>query len=210
MAIPYGFEKLPDGTVRLNAPQAEIVHRIYQRYIDGASLGAIANELEDDGIIAPSGNSRWSRSVVDKILSNGKYVPHVIPLELCIAAQFEKESRSNIQTNSDGAIQRKATRYNSQNVLSGLLVCAECGSNYRRITRPYGEIVWRCAERVEKGKNSVCKHSPAISDIAIKELICEELGLAELDELIVKQKIEQISIGKDKQINIVRTFEMNL
>nr|WP_279287533.1 zinc ribbon domain-containing protein [Flintibacter hominis] len=36
--------------------------------------------------------------------------------------------------------------------MSGLLVCAECGHNYRRITRPSGEIVWRCASRVEHGK----------------------------------------------------------
>ncbi len=160
--------------VTLDAAQAAVVQRIYQRYVGGASLGVIATELEANQITAPSGNLKWSRSVIDKILSNGKYVPYAIPMELFVAVQFEKGSRSNTQVNSEGSLQRKATRYNSQNVLSGLLVCAECGSNYRRITRLNGEIVWRCADRVENGKQSKCKYSPTIADITIKDLICKE------------------------------------
>lgn len=148
MAIPYGFEKMADGNIRMVASEIEVVQRIYQCYVDGASLGGITTELEAGHVIAPSGNVKWSRSVIDKILSNGKYVPYAIPIDLFVAAQFEKDSRTNTQINSDGSTQRKTTWYSSQNVLSGLLVCAECGSNYRRITRASGEIVWRCSDRV--------------------------------------------------------------
>ncbi len=210
MTLPYAFEKLPDGMVRLNAAQSAVVQRIYQRYVDGASLGVIATELKANQITAPSGNLKWSRSVIDKILSNGKYMPYAIPMELFVAVQFEKNSRSNTQVNSEGSLQRKATRYNSQNVLSGLLVCAECGSNYRRITRSNGEIVWRCADRVEKGIRSICKDSPTILDISMKALICTKLGLTEFDEQTVKEKVSQISIGSNNQIDIVRTYDMNL
>lgn len=49
--------------------------------------------------------------------------------------------------------QRKATRYNSQSVLSGLLFCAERVHSYRRIAKPSGKIVWRCAGWVEHGKS---------------------------------------------------------
>ena len=210
MTLPYAFEKLPDGMVRLNAAQTVVVQRIYQRYVDGASLGVIATGLEANQITAPSGNLKWSRSVIDKILSNGKYVPYAIPMELFIAVQFEKGSRSNTQVNSEGSLQRKTTRYNSQNVLSGLLVCAECGSNYRRITRSNGEIVWRCADRVEKGIRSICKHSPTVIDRSIKALICTKLGLTDFDEQTVKEKVSQILIGSNNQIDIVRTYDMNL
>lgn len=141
MVFPYGFEMLPDGKPQLNPVKVAVIQKIYQLYVDGASLSVIADELESTQTVAPSGKPKWSRSAIDKILSNGKYVPHVIPMQLFIAARFEKKSRSNIQINNDGSTQRKTTRYNSQNVLSGLLVCAECGSNYRRITRPGGEIV---------------------------------------------------------------------
>ncbi len=207
MALPYGFEKMPDGMVRMNALQIEVVQRTYQRYVDSASLGVIAAELEADQVVTPSGNSKWSRSVIDKILSNGKYVPYAIPMELFIAAQFEKDSRTNIQTNNDGSTQRKTTRYSSQNVLSGLLVCAECGSNYRRITRPSGEVVWRCADRVEKGKQSLCKHSPSITDIAAKDLVCKELGLAEFDEQAIRQDILQILIESTPEVSLTHALE---
>lgn len=206
MAIPYGFEKMASGNVRMVAPEIGVVQRIYQRYVDGASLGGIAAQLEADKVVAPSSKDKWSRSVIDKILSNGKYVPYAIPMELFVAVQFEKESRSNIQTNNDGSMQRKTTRYSSQNVLSGLLVCAECGSNYRRITRPSGEVVWRCADRVENGKQSVCKYSPTIADITLKMLICKELDLSEFDEQAVQKAISQISITSNEEIDITRHF----
>ena len=210
MAIPYGFKRMSDGNVQMINSEIEEVLKIYQRYVDGASLGAIAAELEASQVVAPSGNPKWSRSVIDKILSNGKYVPYAIPMEVFVAAQFEKEFRTNIQLNNDGSTQRKTTRYSSQNVLSGLLVCAECGSNYRRITRPNGEVVWRCADRTENGKHSFCKRSPAIADILIKNSICKELGLTEFDEQVVQNRISQILIANDAQIEIVCSLDMNL
>lgn len=185
MAIPYGFKEMSDGNVRMVSAEIEAVKRIYRLYLDGASLGGIADELEADQVVAPSGNAKWSRSVIDKILSNGKYVSYAIPMELFVATQFEKDARTNTQISSDGSTQRKTTRYSSQNVLSGLLVCAECGSNYRRITRPSGEVVWRCADRVEKGKLSACKYSPTIADVALKAFICKNLDLFEFDEQAV-------------------------
>ena len=90
MAILYGFKKMPDPTVQMVASQIEMVQRIFQRYVDGASLGTISTELEVNQIVSPSGNAKRSRSVIDKILSNGKYVHYAISMELFIAAQFEK------------------------------------------------------------------------------------------------------------------------
>lgn len=202
MAIPYGFEKMVDGNVRMVSSEIEVVQRIFKRYVDGASLGGITAELEADQVVAPSGNTKWSRSVINRILSNGKYVPYAIPMELFVAAQFEKDSRTNIQINSDGSTQRKTTRYSSQNVLSGLLVCAECGSIFRRITRANGEVVWRCADRVEKGKASSCRFSPTILDTDVRTLICKELALVSFDEQLINQKIEKILIGKNNYLKI--------
>ena len=93
---------------------------------------------------------------------------HIIDFGSFFMAQDEKGKRSNIDEDTG---KRKAARYSSQNVLSGLLDCEECGANYRRITRPSGEIVWRCANRVEHGKR-ICKHSPSILEECIKAELC--------------------------------------
>lgn len=57
-------------------------------------------------------------------------------------------------------------KYSGKYVLSGLLVCAECGSPYRRVLwMPDGErrYVWRCINRLEHGKR-ICKHSPTLEE----------------------------------------------
>ena len=117
---------------------------------------------------------------------------------MCIRDRIEKEKRSN--TDKDTG-KRKATRYSSQNVLSGLLVCLECGANYRRITRPSGEVVWRCANRVEHGKR-ICKHSPTLSEAQLKEDICRLLGMDSFNELKVEEFIKGIHVQENSTLEI--------
>jgi len=162
MRVPYGYQRSGNEII-VNPIQAMVVGQIYDLYLQGRSLGGIANELKAQGIHSPSGNAVWARAAVDKILVNGKYAPAIVPADKYWRAQIERERRTNID--DDG---RKAARYNSQNVLSGLLICGECGKNYRRITRPIGEVVWRCADKVENGKNALCKNSHTVSDMEIK------------------------------------------
>lgn len=93
---------------------------------------------------------------------------------------------------------RKATRNNSQNVLSGLLVCSDCGVNYRRITRASGEVVWRRADKVEKGKRSKCNNSYSLLESEVKSFICRELQLSSFDEAEIKAMIDYITISKNE------------
>lgn len=110
-------------------------------------------------IPSPKGKDRWTQPVISNILSNQTYIGYIVSFDDFFLVQGEKGRRSNIDEDTN---KQKATRYNSPSVLSGLLVCAECNHNYRRITRTSGEIVWRCANRVEYGKK-FCKHSPSIA-----------------------------------------------
>ena len=205
MKISYGFIADNSGRIAVNKVQAEVVQMIYSGYLAGNSLGVLANMLESKQILSPSGNTKWGRAAIDKLLSNSKYAPHIISLEQYTEVQFEKASRSNQQLNNDGTTQRKATRYNSQNVLSGLLVCAECGANYRRITRPSGEVVWRCANRVECGG---CTQSPSVAEQDIIHLICSELGMdtfecTEYKDSVVRQMIDTIRVMSAEKLPIV-------
>lgn len=157
MGVPYGYYTAPDGHVAIDQEKANIVRMIYQQYLSGMSLGGIADFLFKRAIPSPKGRERWTQPVLSNLLSNQKYIGYIISFDDFFWVQGEKSRRSNIDEDTH---QRKATRYNSQSVLSGLLVCAECGHNYRRITRPSGEIIWRCASRVEHGKSSASIRPP--------------------------------------------------
>ena len=182
----------------INEEKANTVRLIYRQYLSGMSLGRIANLLYLEHIPSPRGKERWTQAVISGILSNPKYIDAVIPFDEYFAVQFEKGKRS---LNDEYTGKRKATRYSSQSVLSGLLVCKECGCNYRRITRSSGEVVWRCANRVEHGKQ-FCKSSPTITEQEVITAICRTLRMAELDDQKVRNQIEKIVVGKSGTLNI--------
>jgi hypothetical protein len=191
MKIPYGFTADDTGRATVDKTHAQAIQIIYKEYLNGNSLGGLARMLKRRGILSPSGNTCWGRDAIDKLLSSSKYVPLIVSLELYTAVQFEKAARSNQELNNDGSTQRKATRYNSKNVLSGLLVCSECGANYRRITRAPGKVVWQCANRVERKS---CTQSLSIAEKDIIQLVCNELGMDTFDSEHVRDSLDQIQI----------------
>ena len=197
--FPYGFIALSEGF--LDIEKVENVRFIFDCYISGYSLRRICDLLQSKHIPSPTGQVRWSALTVSKLLSNIKYVPHIIDEEQYLSAQNEKQSRSNLDETIKA---RKTTRYSSLNVLSGLLVCSECGRNYRRYTRGSGEVVWRCANRIEHGK-LYCKYSPSISENNLKNRICSLLGCDGFDPELVRNNI--CSIIVDSNCNLTVTHK---
>jgi len=196
MKFMYGFIKNEDG-ISVNKEAANTINLIAELYLQGFSLCSISNALEVKGYLSPSGKTKWSRSVIDSILSNSSYVPCIISEEVFYEIQFVKEKRSN--KNSDNS--RKITRYNSKNILSGLLFCEACGAPYRRITKATGEVVWRCANRVESGRR-FCHSAPTISEELIKSQIIRACSLIKWDEYIVREKIERINVISNQNLII--------
>lgn len=207
MKIPYGFQQNLTGAFEVIPQQAAIIQEIYRQYLSGKSLGGVADFLFEQKIPSPSGKDRWGRSVLDTLLSNSKYIGGIVSFDDYYAVQAEKGKRSNIDESTN---QRKATQYYSKDVLSGLFVCAECGAVYWRITKHDGEIVWRCSNKVKRGKR-ICQHAPSISEAALKKALCQILGTDDIEDAIVREKLESISISEDGTFTpsfIQREFEM--
>lgn len=92
--IPYGFVQKQDG-IFVEPQQAEVVREIFQRYLNDDSLGSIADFLFEKGIPSPTGQERWTRPTISKLLSNSKYIGYIINFEDYFAVQVDKGSRSN-------------------------------------------------------------------------------------------------------------------
>lgn len=63
------------------------------------------------GIPSPTGNPKWTRAAVDKLLANKKYIP-IIGMKTYLDAQFEKEHRYNVDYEKAGH-PRQVVRYRS-------------------------------------------------------------------------------------------------
>lgn len=66
----------------------------------------------------------------------------------------------------------------SKYALTEVLICAECGTRYKRVTwSRNGEkrVVWRCVNRLDNG-TKYCKNSPTIYEDALKEAIVRAIN----------------------------------
>ena len=91
--------------------------------------------------------------------------------------QEELARRSSLRKTSSKA-KTEQGKHSGKYVLSGLVVCSECGSPYRRITyMPDGQkrFVWRCLNRIEHGKR-ICKHSTTVDELELQAAVTAALN----------------------------------
>lgn len=130
----YGYVNGENGELIIDEKQAKVVRLIFKMYLSGATSIGIVKELEKLGIKSPTGNDKWTKSSIDKMLVNEKYIgnaillnngnyktaykfeennPAIIEPEVFDAVQIMKAERSNVEISEDG-IKRKGTKYSSK------------------------------------------------------------------------------------------------
>ena len=110
MKLPYGYV-LVGEKITVHKEKANAVRSIFEYYLAGVSLGKIVDMLFTKGIPSPTGNSKWTRAAVDKLLANKKYIP-IVGIKIYLEAQFEKDLRCNVDYGKVGH-PRKTVRYRS-------------------------------------------------------------------------------------------------
>lgn len=73
-----GYTKDNNGELVIVPEEAELVRRIFRLYLEGNSIIQITRILESEGIKTVTGRSRWCPGVIDKMLSNEKYMGDVL------------------------------------------------------------------------------------------------------------------------------------
>lgn len=103
--------------------------------------------------------------------------PAIISREIFNRAQEELSKRKARSPQSQKTAITASGKY-SKYALTDVLICAECGSRYKRVTwTSLGQkrIVWRCVNRLDNGKK-YCLHSPTLSESALQKAIVRALN----------------------------------
>ena len=160
----YGYRKGEDGQPEIIPEQAEIVRWLYERYLTGASLRMIKDELEQQGVKCFEDSPEWTISRIRSILQNEKYCGDVL-MQKTFRQDFinrkaigqlpmyliENHHEGIVSREKYDAVQAEMARRNaakspSKNAVTGMasyaskyalserLVCGECGTLYRRCT----------------------------------------------------------------------------
>ena len=124
----------------------------------------------------------------------------IVSKEVYMKAVCEMNSRRRVIKYDDGTVESRK-KYNGQNLLGNLLVCGECGASFRRRTE-WGKVVYRCATRIEKGREA-CKESPTLEEELLKGELNRRFCDGEYEEKIVRERVEKIMVLKGKGIKIV-------
>lgn len=208
----YRYDEAKQALVVVSKEE-KIVRMIFDLRLQGYSLGAISSELEKKQIPSPTGKPVWSRECLRKMLCNEKYTGSVMLQKTYVEDFFTGKQKKNTgqkekylyKNNHDAIVswdvyervkepgsQSIATRYNSDNALSGLLICGECGRLYWQITREQ-ETIWSCANCVEHG-NKYCKSAPTISQQQLEDVLLKTLGTSQPPQDLLHKVIQQIIV----------------
>lgn len=90
--VCYGFRRNNDGIVETIPDRATVVKMIFSLYLKGNSLEDIQQYLFEIQIPSPSGEEKWSRDVLNKLLNNYKYTFGIVSHEMFEAVESLKES----------------------------------------------------------------------------------------------------------------------
>lgn len=161
--IPFGY-KMENGEITTDSREIYAVVKIFNKYIAGNSLTAIATMIADDGIPYYKGETPiWNKNMIKRMIENKKYLgdetyPQIIDKKVFEKANAEKTSKAN-------NIMFVPERFNK---IRNMIVCAECG---KRLFRNPDET-WNC-------KAPACRvFSYTVTDQMIESAVLNMLNTA--------------------------------
>ncbi len=153
----YGYD-LKDGKLTVRPAEAEVIRRIYHKFLDeGKGTHIIARELYEEGITPPKAkNKPWSSVMILRILRNEKYCGDLLQkksytpsfLDHKRAVNNGQEEQVYIRDHHEAVIPRnmyeraqaelmrrspteeQKARHSSRYWCSGKIICGECGCRF--------------------------------------------------------------------------------
>lgn len=107
----------------------------------------------------------------------------IIPKDLFYRVQEELARRASVNKSAVTREKKKKgkhsskSKYSSEYALTGILLCGECGQEYRRVTWARNgkkKIVWRCSNRLTNGTKN-CKDSATLEEGILNRTVMEAI-----------------------------------
>lgn len=111
-----GYRRGENGEPEIIPEEAEVVRKIFNMYLEGASLDQIKSYLETNGIKTKKGKSVWSKQIIQDMLCNERFAGDMLLqktyIENCINKKVKKnrgEMAKYLITNNHPSIISKET-----------------------------------------------------------------------------------------------------
>lgn len=136
--IPFGY-MMRNGEIQPKPTESKAVQNIFQAYLNGSSLLAIANWMSSQGIPYNGIDFVWNKNMIKRILENEKYLgrngyPAIIDEDMFCRANMRKKIKSTTVVEISEELQ----------AIRSLTYCAECGHRISRIGGNTHSEKWDC------------------------------------------------------------------
>lgn len=156
-----GYKRGADGNAEIVPDEAGIVEEIYRSYLNGASLNQIADMLNSKGLTTKGKNSPYRKEVIQRILTNEKYIGDALLQKTYITDCITKKSRKN-----NGELPMYLVKNHHEPIISR--------ADFNRVQE---EMAWRSAKRSIAEKLTKTGQGKYSAKYALSELlICGECG----------------------------------
>ena len=101
----------------------------------------------------------------------------IIPKDLFYRVQEELARRASVNKSAVTRKKNMKSKYSSEYALTGILLCGECGQEYRRVTWARNgkkKIGWRCSNRLTNG-TKYCKDSVTLEEGILNRTVMEAI-----------------------------------
>ena len=205
--------------------EAKIIREIFDLYVNNVGPNEICRIMESRGYLTGRGKTKWNLSYVQSILKNEKYCGDLLLQKTVTTDFLSHKRKKNVndapmyyvKDNHEPIVSREIwniakeirerrfktrlglnqdqSKYLNKYPFSGLLMCASCGSPFKRRYWNYGyasqHVVMQCSKHIEDSK--IC--SPGAIDLTLLEETTTKM-INELfeDKTEVIQEIESIII----------------
>lgn len=210
----YGFSKAEDGTYAINETAAAVIKDVFRRYADGDTVPEIVKDLNQRGILTYKGKP-FTGSMLYRALRNRKYIGELSfkgkIFETGIPQIVDIDTFNRVQERMD-ANKLNSFKYSATVpfILSGKIVCAECGSTYcgESGTSKTGVIhrYYKCHGR--KSRKTNC-YSPVfrkewLEQFIIKKTVTDVLNDSVIDYLVSEILKVQESDSSSASISVLK------
>lgn len=186
----------------VNPEQAKTVRRIYNMYLSGMAIGAIARTLTDEPeTFTASGNKIWHYQTVRSILTNEKYkgdallqksytadfltkkqvINHGEMPQYYVTASHEAIISPAVWDFVQAELAKGTANQRAQHLtrpFSSTLVCGQCGHFFGSKTwhagSKYEKVIWRCGHKYKGDTMCTTGH---INDERLKDMFLEAIRL---------------------------------
>ena len=214
-----GYDKGPDGRMVINPAEAETVKKIYKFFLEGMTPYGICRQLESDGDLSPSHNTKWNAKTIRAILSNEKYKGDALLQKTYTVDYLTKKTKVNkgeipqyyVEGDHEAIIapavfdqvqielEKRCSgknRHSGVHDFSGKIKCAQCGSWYGskvwHSTDSYRKVIWQCNHKFDGEKCA----TPHLTEDEIKAafIVAANKALADKAAVIYTFRLIQDSV----------------